>query len=144
MPQSKSIGDTLFTQSSDLFAKRGAWNLQPMKTWKEFINQRIRWASKAGKYQDKRLFPVLLLVYLFNLLFAVVLGAATPASAQGFKWWQTERFQKELALTSEQITRIEGKWKTSQNRPEADRVGVAKGLREAGEEAMAALVARRF
>lgn len=42
-----------------------------------------------------------------------------------------------------EITRIEGKWKTSQNRPEADRVGVAEGLREAGDEAMADLVERR-
>lgn len=35
-----------------------------------FINQRIRWASKADKYEDKSLFPVLLLVYLVNLLMA--------------------------------------------------------------------------
>jgi len=35
-----------------------------------FINQRIRWASKADKYEDKSLFPVLLLVYLMNLLMA--------------------------------------------------------------------------
>lgn len=33
-----------------------------------FINQRIRWASKADKYEDKSLFPVLLLVYTINLL----------------------------------------------------------------------------
>ncbi len=48
---------------------------QPMKTWKEFFNQRIRWASKAAKYNDKRIFPVLLLVYLFNLSFLVLLVA---------------------------------------------------------------------
>ncbi len=34
---------------------------------KEFFQQRIRWASKADKYQDKTLFPVLLMVYLFNI-----------------------------------------------------------------------------
>ncbi|HEX5653213.1 MAG TPA: glycosyltransferase, partial [Chitinophagaceae bacterium] len=44
----------------------------PMKTWKEFFNQRIRWASKAAKYEDKRIFPVLLIVYLFNLSFLVL------------------------------------------------------------------------
>jgi Spy/CpxP family protein refolding chaperone len=44
----------------------------------------------------------------------IVLGAVQPASAQGFKWWQTERFQKELKLTAEQITRIEGIFKTSE------------------------------
>jgi transcriptional regulator len=40
------------------------------------------------------------------------------------------------------INRIEGKWKVSQNRNDADRLGVAHGLREPGMdgEAMAALV----
>ncbi len=42
-----------------------------------------------------------------------------------------------------EIARIEGKWKTSQNRPEPDRAGVAEGLASEGEEAMAELVARR-
>jgi transcriptional regulator len=32
-----------------------------------------------------------------------------------------------------EITRIEGKWKVSQNRPEADRRGVAAGLRDVGD-----------
>lgn len=43
------------------------------------------------------------------------------------------------------IDRIEGKWKVSQNRPEADRAGILAGLREQGEpsESMAALVAER-
>lgn len=44
------------------------------------------------------------------------------------------------------ITRIEGKWKVSQNRPEADRLGVVRGLESAGDEAsltMAELVAAR-
>ena len=49
---------------------------QPMKTWKQFINQRIRWASKARFYNDRRLFPVLLLVYLLNLSFLVMVVAA--------------------------------------------------------------------
>lgn len=48
---------------------------EPAKTWKEFFNQRIRWASKALYYDDKRIFPVLLLVYLFNLLFLTLLIA---------------------------------------------------------------------
>jgi transcriptional regulator len=42
------------------------------------------------------------------------------------------------------ISRIEGKWKVSQNRPEADREGVVAGLNAAGDAdslAMAALVA---
>ena len=46
---------------------------EPMKTWREFFNQRIRWASKAAKYDDKRIFFVLLLVYLVNLCFPLLL-----------------------------------------------------------------------
>jgi transcriptional regulator len=43
------------------------------------------------------------------------------------------------------ILRIEGKWKMSQNRPEADRAGVVAGFREAGAagEEIATLVAER-
>lgn len=45
---------------------------KPMITWKTFLNQRIRWASKATNYDDKRIFYVLLLVYLFNCSFLVL------------------------------------------------------------------------
>src|SRR5436305_3222555 len=43
------------------------------------------------------------------------------------------------------IARIEGKWKVSQNRPEAERAGGVAGLRAAGEatEPMARLIAER-
>lgn len=41
----------------------------PVTTWKQFFHQRIRWASKADKYDDKRIFIVLLLVYLLNVCF---------------------------------------------------------------------------
>ncbi len=41
------------------------------------------------------------------------------------------------------ITRIEGKWKVSQNRAQADRAGVVAGLTAEGEDAMAALVKER-
>ncbi len=47
---------------------------KPVKTITEFINQRIRWASKADKYEDKRMLPVLMVVYFFNvILFALPL-----------------------------------------------------------------------
>ena len=45
---------------------------QPMKTIKDFFHQRIRWASKADKYDDKRIFGVLLLVYLLNVLLLIL------------------------------------------------------------------------
>jgi Spy/CpxP family protein refolding chaperone len=48
------------------------------------------------------------------LVLSLIVAAGTPAAAQGFKWWQTERFQKELALTTEQITRIEGIYQTTE------------------------------
>lgn len=52
-----------------MFLKSAAAIVQtkPANTLKEFLNQRIRWASKADKYTDKKITAVLLLVYLFNL-----------------------------------------------------------------------------
>lgn len=41
---------------------------EPVHSIPEFFNQRIRWASKADKYDDKRIFWVLLIVYLLNVL----------------------------------------------------------------------------
>ena len=55
----------------------------PMKTWKAFFNQRIRWASKAKNYDDKRILAVLLLVYLFNLFF---LGLAVAGFFNSYYW----------------------------------------------------------
>ncbi len=59
------------------FIKAGAAivSTQPALTWKAFLNQRIRWASKAGSYDDKRITAVLLLVYLLNLFVLVFLIA---------------------------------------------------------------------
>jgi len=50
-----------------LFNKEAIVETAPMRDWKSFINQRIRWASKATNYSDKKIFLVLLLVYLTNL-----------------------------------------------------------------------------
>ena len=42
------------------------------------------------------------------VLAALLLAVGAPvASAQGFKWWQNDRFQRELALTAEQVGRLE-------------------------------------
>ncbi|MCJ2096192.1 FMN-binding negative transcriptional regulator [Methylobacterium sp. J-072] len=41
------------------------------------------------------------------------------------------------------ITRIEGKWKMSQNRPDADRAGVIAGMRAEGEAILADMVTER-
>ena len=47
-------------------------------------------------------------LFICLVLSLIVHAAASPAFAQNFKWWQAERFQKELKLAPEQITRIEG------------------------------------
>jgi len=41
------------------------------------------------------------------VLSLVLVGWPGAAAAQGFKWWQNDRFQQELALTSEQVDRLE-------------------------------------
>lgn len=55
-----------------LHSKDAIVQTAPVKTISQFFNQRIRWASKADKYDDKRIFVVLLLVYLFNLMLLVL------------------------------------------------------------------------
>ena len=55
-----------------LFSQDAVVVTKPMPTWKDFFNQRIRWASKADKFDDKRIIAVLALVYLFNLSFIIV------------------------------------------------------------------------
>ncbi len=48
---------------------------QPATTVQLFFQQRIRWASKATRYKNNLIFLVLLLVYLFNCCFPVLLIA---------------------------------------------------------------------
>jgi cellulose synthase/poly-beta-1,6-N-acetylglucosamine synthase-like glycosyltransferase len=45
---------------------------RPMESWKAFFNQRIRWASKAKHYGDKK---IILVLYLFNLSFLALVIA---------------------------------------------------------------------
>jgi cellulose synthase/poly-beta-1,6-N-acetylglucosamine synthase-like glycosyltransferase len=56
----------------------------PMATWKDFIQQRIRWASKSAYFDDHRVLAVLLFIYGFNLLFLVLLIAGFANSSY---WW---------------------------------------------------------
>lgn len=56
-----------------LFSDKSIVQTLPMATWKAFLNQRIRWASKTGKYKDGKIVAVLVLVYLFNLLLLALL-----------------------------------------------------------------------
>ncbi len=43
----------------------------------------------------------------------LILAATTPATAQGFKWWQHEQFQRDLSLSAEQIAKIEAVFQTT-------------------------------
>lgn len=62
------------------------------------------------------------------LILSLIVLAAPAALAQGFsfKWWQTERFQKELALTAEQITRIEAIFATHEPSLRAQKAALDK------------------
>lgn len=71
-----------FVKSHHLIVKT-----QPMTTIKDFFHQRIRWASKADKYEDKRIFWVLLLVYIFNAAFILL---PLLAIIQGIFWKNVE------------------------------------------------------
>jgi Spy/CpxP family protein refolding chaperone len=51
---------------------------------------------------------ICLTLSLLTLLWAI------PADAQRFKWWKDERFQKELAITPDQSSRIEAIFQASQ------------------------------
>lgn len=44
----------------------------PVSTIQQFFNQRIRWASKADHFDDKRIFIVLIIVYFLNVLMIVL------------------------------------------------------------------------
>lgn len=66
------------------------------------------------------------------------LSALTDHFETGFEdAWQVSdapedyitRLMKGITVVEVELTRLEGKWKMSQNRPEGDRVGVAEGLR---------------
>jgi len=63
-----------------LFSPHAIVQTHPMPDWKSFFNQRIRWASKATDIKDMRIFFVLLLVYLYNiiLLFMPLLTIIQP------------------------------------------------------------------
>jgi peptide/nickel transport system permease protein len=56
-----------------LYAQDAVVTTAPSDTMGLFIQQRIRWASKASGYQDKIIFWILLLVYLLNFSLLVYL-----------------------------------------------------------------------
>lgn len=51
-----------------LKAQQAIVSTLPQPDWRSFLRQRIRWASKSGKYSDGKLTGILILVYFFNLM----------------------------------------------------------------------------
>jgi cellulose synthase/poly-beta-1,6-N-acetylglucosamine synthase-like glycosyltransferase len=59
-----------------LKSKEAIVETEPMKSWRDFMMQRRRWASKTLVYDDWRIILVLGFVLLLNLLFFALLVAA--------------------------------------------------------------------
>jgi cellulose synthase/poly-beta-1,6-N-acetylglucosamine synthase-like glycosyltransferase len=62
----QKIAQSFPDKISYLLSKEAIVTTQAPKTWKEFLNQRKRWASKATDYNDIKIFSALFLVYFFN------------------------------------------------------------------------------
>lgn len=60
------------------------------------------------------------------LALSLVVASVQPAAAQGFKWWQMDRFQKGLSLTQEQIDRIEAIFQTAEPSLRAQKTALDK------------------
>ena len=69
----------LFLKSADAIV-----HTKPAETLGNFLNQRIRWSSKADKYSDKKITAVLVLVYFFNI-WILFLAIASFFSFSSFK-----------------------------------------------------------
>lgn len=69
-----------------LFCRGSVVTTAPMTNWNSFINQRIRWASKADKYDDRKIFWILALVYAVNA-FLLILLVYSPFIKPGFSNW---------------------------------------------------------
>ncbi|MEN9685393.1 MAG: hypothetical protein RLZZ28_1179 [Bacteroidota bacterium] len=69
-----------------LFSKEAIVETEPMPDWKSFLQQRIRWASKAETYRDKMIFWILALVYAVNAALLILLLVG-PFVERGLSNW---------------------------------------------------------
>jgi cellulose synthase/poly-beta-1,6-N-acetylglucosamine synthase-like glycosyltransferase len=70
----------LYLRSHDAVVSTSA-----LPTWRSFLEQRKRWASKTPVYQDRKVQAILMLVFLLHLMFPVLLlaGISDPV----FFWY---------------------------------------------------------
>lgn len=66
----------------------------PQADWGAFLQQRIRWASKTGKYKDPGNTAILLLVYVFNCSLCALLI---------YSWFQYQYFELLLKILTVKI-----------------------------------------
>ncbi|HSV10180.1 MAG TPA: glycosyltransferase [Hanamia sp.] len=71
----------MFLKSEDVIVETA-----PAATFKDFIHQRIRWASKADQYTDKKITAVLLLVYFLNA-WIFILAVSSFFSVKAFYYF---------------------------------------------------------
>ncbi|GAC1441368.1 MAG: glycosyltransferase [Sediminibacterium sp.] len=69
-----------------LFSQAAIVKTTPMPDWKSFFNQRIRWASKADRYQDAGIFWTLALVYALNACLLVLLPVSLLITGGMYYW----------------------------------------------------------
>lgn len=69
-----------------LKSKEAVVYTKAQETWSAFLQQRIRWASKSGKYKDHLMNGVLLLVYTLNvsIFFFGIAAIISPALCSPF------------------------------------------------------------
>ena len=72
-----------------LFSRDAIISTPAMESWRNFFNQRIRWASKAAHYKNLSITVVMFIVYIFNLFFPILFVAGI---------WNNEYFFWLIAL----------------------------------------------
>ena len=90
-------------QTGFIKSRRAIMVTHPAASWREFFQQRIRWASKATHYKSPKLFLALLLVYLTNLgiLTTAVLAFFHPPAAWAFFSFWICKFLLEVVFVKE-------------------------------------------
>lgn len=64
--------------------------------------------------------------FITLVLAGFLVAIVQPASAQGFRWWADEKFQKEMKLSADQIARLEQVFQAAQPALRADERAVEK------------------